>query len=101
MHSFLCDYIILHFNYKCKYYLDFFVNNLKYLCKKTKCYALRFSILVIRHSLFESSLELVKRRIGLVEKREHILLVRLNAGLVKGINAESVTGNSARKLEEV
>ena len=38
---------------------------------------------------------------GLAEKREHILLVRLNAGLVEGIYAEHITRKCASDLEEV
>ena len=38
---------------------------------------------------------------GLAEKRKHVLLVRFNAGLVEGVNAEHVAGNTASKLEEI
>ena len=37
---------------------------------------------------------------GLAEHPEHILLVRLNTGLVKGIYARHISGQSAGKLEE-
>ena len=38
---------------------------------------------------------------GLAEEREHIFLVRFNAGLVEGVYTEQVTGNGASFLEEI
>lgn len=38
---------------------------------------------------------------GLAEKREHILLVRFHTGLIKGIDAENVTGNRTSLFKEV
>ena len=37
---------------------------------------------------------------GLAEHFEHVLFVRLNAGLVKGVNARHVAGDGAGKLKK-
>ena len=38
---------------------------------------------------------------GLVEERKHILLVRLNAGLIERVDAQDVAADAASLLKEV
>ena len=51
------------------------------------------------HSFFElGTLCLISR---LTKKGKHILLIRLNAGLVKGVDVQHITGYCASKLKEI
>ena len=38
---------------------------------------------------------------GLTEKSEHILLISLNSGLIKGVNTKKIAGHCAGEFEEI
>lgn len=83
---FFTDHIIHYKSRKIKYFLCFLLYVISYNRLSVKT-ARKFS----RHLLVT----------GLAEQGEHVLFVRLNTGLVKGIDTKQITRKCAGKLKEV
>ena len=61
-----------------------------------RCFSLRFPERKTKKPI-GSALNLI----GFPQEREHVLLVRLHTGLVKGIDAQDVAADAAGQLKEV